>query len=87
MNINPERALVAAVLRMGIWDFVNKKRKMNKQEVLDYEDAKRWIYSESEAPYSFLWCCDVMEYNPEKIRLLIRTKPAVIRIDMKRSAA
>ena len=60
-------ALAASVLIQAIEDYQGHEREHR-------EDAKRFFASDSKRPYGFLWLCDHLDIDPEKIRMELNTR-------------
>ncbi len=63
----PERELVAAILAMAVHDFLTGKKRAIRRA------AKEWLFeSDSRAPFTFLWACEALEFEPESMRAAVR---------------
>lgn len=62
----PERQLVSEVIFRALRDYLNDSN----LDVLQHEarDAKAWMFSREMHPFSFLWCCQTLDVNPNIIR-------------------
>lgn len=70
----PEHNLVAAVLHVGITDAVSERR-MNRDNIKTYESqAWGWIFNDDLDPFCFLWCCHMLDLDPEPLRDFVRSK-------------
>lgn len=38
------------------------------------DGARRWFMSDETAPWTFLWCCDILDLRPEGIRSMLNTR-------------
>lgn len=54
----PEQALVVAVLKAAIDDLYYG-------DVQAKESSIQWINAESDSFFSFVWCCHMLDVNPE----------------------
>lgn len=61
----PERALFRAVLQQGLTDYFEDPRKSTTQ------DARDWVWAESEDVGSFHWYCEYLGMNPTYLRNLV----------------
>lgn len=77
------KALVAAVMLQAVQDaeragavyrlLTSRSRGRPKQATIlasirDGLDVEGWAESDEMNPYSFLWCCDVLDMDPQRIR-------------------
>src|SRR3990167_1306465 len=68
-----------AVLRQAILDSMYRKlgewaRVAGQQKIwINCFEAGQWIESNNRDIYSFLWICDISDYDPESIRKYVRT--------------
>jgi len=67
MRDMPEYRLVVLVLKTGLVEATVKKASEEKSLALE------WIASDSAAPFSFRWCCEVLELQPELVRETVGT--------------
>lgn len=63
-----ERRLVASILTHAIRDCVSKVDCQERQEAI------RWFDSQSQAPFGFEWCCDMLDLSAEQIRSIIKNR-------------
>lgn len=68
----PEYHLVVSCFRQAITDAVMK------YDCDDKATALRWIESDSTGPFSFLWCCDAIDLDPDKVRSAMKERAAAI---------
>lgn len=61
------KALAASVILKAIEDYQCTKKPL-------HEDAKRFFASDSKRPYGFLWICEMIDTDPEKIRMELNTR-------------
>lgn len=61
------KALAASVILKAIEDYQGHERAHR-------EDAKRFFASDSKRPYGFLWICEMLDTDPEKIRMELNTR-------------
>ena len=61
------KALAACVILKAIEDYQGKEKAYR-------EDAKRFFASDSKHPYGFLWICEMLDTDPEKIRMELNTR-------------
>ena len=61
------KALAASVILQAIEDYQCTKKPL-------HEDAKRFFASDSKRPYGFLWICEMLDTDPEKIRMELNTR-------------
>jgi len=66
--LDSERRLLASMLIEAMRDYVGKF------DTPEREGARRWIASRSQAPFGFEWCCDILEIDPQRIRLLLEQR-------------
>lgn len=66
----PERDLVAAVIAQAFRDLHCKVRRPGHyfSAVAHSRMAEAWIDSAAKDPWSFIWCCDQVELDPDIIR-------------------
>ena len=69
-SLTPAQHLWARVLEESTRDYTQG---LSEETVRDYkafhrEQARDWIYSESEEPGSFLWVCEHLSLNPQRWR-------------------
>jgi len=67
MRDMPEYKLVVLTLKTGLIEATVKKDTEEKALAL------AWIASDETRPFSFRWCCDVLELRPELVRSAIGT--------------
>ena len=67
MRDMPEYKLVVLALKTGLVEATVKR------ECEEKTLALQWIASEETRPFSFRWCCDVLELRPELVRSAIGT--------------
>jgi len=67
MRDMPEYKLVVLALKTGLIEATVKKDTEEKALAL------QWIASEETRPFSFRWCCDMLELRPELVRASIGT--------------
>lgn len=86
-DLSPYRRLWCAVVIQALYDiemedrakqsiFVARQRaKAKRQRMPDYPPtpASDWIDSDSAAPHSFLWICDVCDLDAAKLRRMSQT--------------
>ena len=76
----PEVGLIAAVLQTGIRDAVNRPKENDRPvRIRRHVESLEWIAADDALPFSFRWCCDVLDVDPDLTRHLIRTSPATVR--------
>lgn len=63
----PERNLWARVMESALRDAFKGPRLLK-------SEAKNWIFSPNDKPYSFLWVCEVIEFCPRAIRRAVTKK-------------
>lgn len=79
MLLYAARDYAALIARMGAlrgFKYKNDESRRvaeSKHRVLfaDGESAKRWIYSEADGVTSFRWVCEILGFNPERVRTQI----------------
>lgn len=73
-EVRGERLLILAILRRAILDCaLSQKRTLIKhQKTVIYWEVQQWMRSPSMVPFSFLWCCDMVNANPDTVRELAR---------------
>ena len=71
-NTAPYKRLFASKLLLHIKDYTEYLRairsKRQKTGRLEGRKAQNWIYSESDEPASFRWCCEILGLNPDVVR-------------------
>ena len=67
MGDMPEYKLIVLALKTGLLEATVKKDTEEKALAL------QWIASEETRPFSFRWCCDMLELQPELVRAEIGT--------------
>lgn len=60
-RLQPEQRLVFAILWRALKDVSDYERHIRR-------DAFQYLYSDNTDPFSFLWCCHVLDLNPNKIQ-------------------
>lgn len=60
---SPERRLIAAVIQRTLLDL----RPYDISEKKDSFKARSWFASQSQEPFSFLWCCDELRIEPQEV--------------------
>lgn len=60
---NPELSLLVAVLQRAVIDFRDPAIRGDIRL-----DARRWFYSQSQEPMSFLWLCEMLSDHPGDLR-------------------
>ena len=70
----PERSLIAAVFGRAFRDAMGDLRSITKRAYL-IKDARRWFSCRSLEPYSFRWCCDVLELDPDRVLEQLKARP------------
>ena len=74
---NPEeRNLAFAIILQALRDFFGRgSNGYNDEERLLWEkDAAEWFRSKENNPGSFVWCCDILAWNPIKARRFLMNK-------------
>ena len=61
------KALAACVILKAIEDYQGKEEVWRR-------DAKRFFTSDSKRPYGFLWICEMLDTDPDKIRMELNTR-------------
>lgn len=82
---SPEAALVVAFLARGLRDyqiahglFVGCRQKSDCFPSYVAAESRRWLLSSNIFPFSFLWCCDILDLNPERVRAIAQKRPIII---------
>ena len=84
----PELGIVAGTLRRAIQDAVYQPTKSERRGVMRSAtsastevraEAVAWLNSEDTAPWSALWCCDLLGLDIETIRHEVRERPRAVR--------
>ena len=79
--MDPYIRLVAAVLTQGLDDYYygaargwghREKPSRGGSKYWDFIDAKHWLHSPDVTPWSCLWCCDILDFDTEVLRDLLR---------------
>jgi hypothetical protein len=69
MSAAPERRLMAAVLQDAIKCMRTQGLAADYRSKLLSRQARRWLLAtDPKEPYSFLWICRALEFDPEVIR-------------------
>jgi len=58
--LSPEETLIVAIIENAVQDAINPPPKDTRRIQLN---ATKWLQSESNAPYSFNWCMDILEMD------------------------
>lgn len=66
------QALVAGAIQILVGDLVGAARFCDSGRVRAREDAVRFISSDSEEPFSFIWMCNFIDVCHEHIRKAVR---------------
>ena len=64
--------LVTAVALQAITDHQNCVRRLGVERAMLQEPA-RWIMSDDERPFGFVWCCGVLDVAPDRLRMVMNT--------------
>ncbi len=77
----PEVALLIAVIDRGLRDAVGdiEAEVLNKRGVAG--GARAWFLSDDREPFSFLWICEAIDWDPESIRKVIKKEETKARIE------
>lgn len=84
----PELGIVAGTLRRAIQDAVYQPTRSERNGVMRSAtsasaevkaEALLWLNSNDTAPWSALWCCDLLGLDIETIRHEVRQRPRVVR--------
>jgi hypothetical protein len=76
------KRLIAAVIEQAVsdasWKYVARKTKTEKERAAEKtrkrngerirSSAKRWLLSDDNHPFSFVWCAEGLDLNPEYLR-------------------
>lgn len=62
---DPERNLVAAVLIRALVDAATVSNVREEYNIAC--QAKRWLSAKCDSPFPFLWCCEVLNVDPEQV--------------------
>ena len=65
---SPERRLLIAVIQRALYDYAYPI----KGKAHYTFDAAHWLFSESQVPYSLVWCCHILSEYPDSLKLQIR---------------
>ena len=83
---SPETALITAFFTLGIRDtaaghkaLCRMRRKNPEADIgdmknMDQRSGMRWMISDSDRPFSFIWCCDVFGTDPGVTRAKVAEK-------------
>jgi len=63
-----ERSLVAAVLLRSVLDYIVAPATAERKKASD--DARSWLLYDRVEPFSFVWCCEILDLDAQ----LLRTK-------------
>src|SRR5262245_50488253 len=71
---SPEVDLWRAIFLRGIKDYFGMEitGEANKPRVI--QEAREWAFDDSEAPGSFLFCCQVLRYDGSAVRRALRER-------------
>ena len=62
--------LVTAVVLQAITDHQDCVRRLGVELAMLQEPA-RWIMSDDERPFGFVWCCGVLDFAPDRLRMVM----------------
>ena len=71
--------LVTAVALQAITDHQDCVRRLGVERAMLKEPA-RWIMSDDEQPFGFVWCCGELDFAPDRLRMVMNT------VDLMRAA-
>lgn len=66
------RKLAMAVLIQAFRDIIKPKRSRWPRKDDWYADARAWFVSDEVYPGSYRWCCDALQYDPDRFRVWLR---------------
>ena len=64
--------LVTAVVLQAITDHQDCVRRLGVERAMLQEPA-RWIMSDEERPFGFIWCCSTLDLAPDRLRMVMNT--------------
>ena len=64
--------LVTAVVLQAITDYQDCVRRLGVERAMLQEPA-RWIMSDEERPFGFIWCCSTLDLAPDRLRMVMNT--------------
>jgi hypothetical protein len=68
-----ERDLICAILHRGLMDWVGDIRDIPREARGRIQgQAKKWIRSDSDRPFSFRWCAQTLDLDPAAIRVRLK---------------
>lgn len=67
------RNLALAILLQAFRDVIAPKKSSNKEWDIWRKDAMEWFFDAESYPGSFAWVCDILQMNPEELRIWVRT--------------
>jgi len=70
--------LIAQVMLQAIVDHLSNVRRFGAEAAMGSEPA-RWIMSDEERPFGYLWCCDALDLAPDRLRAVM-DDPSLIRV-------
>ena len=76
-KICPHRNLIAAIIGRCLADITLKRESTKREEI---REARRWLFSEDVDPWSFSWCCVVLNLDPKVIQHMVK-KGQIININ------
>lgn len=76
-EISSEINLVVATVEQAVRDIVRGSAR-------DRACAQRWVRSSAEGPFSFLWCCNILDIDAESARNAIENQIDEVRMRMSR---
>ncbi|GAB4231016.1 MAG: hypothetical protein Kow00109_02930 [Acidobacteriota bacterium] len=83
----PQRELIhlaMGILTQAVRDLISPQKKVEKDWRLWRDDSQEWFDSDEVYPGSFLWVCDIIGADPEKMRRWVRS---LHRLDRKQRKA
>jgi len=80
----PEMRLVRHVLYQAIMDATaptpgKNNMSRRRQVVADRIDARDWLYSQSDEPWSAQWCATIIDHDLPRLQHLLETQPGALR--------
>jgi hypothetical protein len=76
-KLGPEGKLLAAIIEKALSDATQEDKKeftQGRTEIRRYckKSALQWILSESGEPWGFIWICELLEADYERLRRLVK---------------
>ena len=74
----PEHELVAEIIKRAVWDALGHFREGRDEEQMHKKriscEAQEWLWSWSEHPWSYRWCCEQIGTDADMLQKQIEVK-------------